>query len=443
MPHHTPRRTSARPTAAASLFAAALLGVWGAPASVAQQGVASATAPASPDSTGRAAGDDANPPGPPLPPDFKTPPEKPQDLYEVRPLIDEAESEQLRRDVYSRRFNSVIKSGPLDDGTRKLFRDWADWQARKLTMAQFVDDPVKLREEQEVRFLRFIRSAGTLAGGDRQKRALRAAVFDAVTQAVRPLLENHILVRLQAIYILSELDLSVRRDAPQEGYGPAIDPLLGVVADENMTEPMQGVKTFAVRTIAEILTSTGEIPGDLRLRTGEVLAKALRDHPEARGWYQSRLASTLPLVGVSDTVPLIAALTATLNDESRPFVARAAAAAALTRIGGLSGPERDGLPGAIRALTGQMASAYNENPTFELRWAFVPLYLALHVETSAERNRLPGGAVLKSTSLPGDLAAVERFVTPIVAHVRGQDPKQNAAGKFQPIPAALLNPEGA
>ena len=405
------------------------------PAAFAQGEAASA-----PDSTGQATDpSEANPPGPPLPPDFEPPPAKPEELFTVNPLITQQESATLKTQVNRDGIRSVLPGGPLNDNTRKLLATWADWRARSMTQPGLVEDPIKLQKEAGD-FIREIRLAGSRAGNDRDKRALKQAAFAAITDAVRPLLDNHLLIRLQAIYLLSELDLTVRRGQPPEGYGPAIDPLLEVVADPDTSEPMQGVKTFAVRTISEILRSTGEIPGDLRLRTGEVLSKELREHPDAHGWYQSRLARTLPWVGVRDTAPLVSALSVTLTDESRPFEARAAAAAGLTRIAGLGGPERDQLPGAIRALAEQMAAAYNAKPTFELRWAFIPLYLALHTESAAEQNRLPSGAVLKSASLPGDLAAVEQFVTPIVAHVRGQDARQNAAGTFQPIPAELLAP---
>ena len=436
----TRRRPAGWPHAAAALLAAGWCA--GTPAPAQDEAASAASAPSAPAADAPAAdAGEANPPGPALPPNFQPPPAKPESLFTATPLIDQAESATLKTQVNRQNIRNVLRAGPLNADTRKLLTTWADWRARNLTLAGVPDDPAQLRETAED-FLQEIRRAGGGAGNERNQRVFKAAVFDAVIEAVRPLLTNHLLVRVQAVYLLSELDLKVRRDQPQEGYGPAIAPLLEVVADGDMSEPVQGLKTFAVRTIDEILRTTGEVPGDLRLRTGEVLAAALRDHPEAAGWYQSRLAQALPRVGVRDTSPLTSALTAALTDESRPFEARAAAAAALTRIAGVAGPERDRLPAAIRGLAEEMAAAYNAKPTFELRWAFLPLYFSLHPQTPAERNGLPGSAVLKAASLPGDLASVEQFVTPIVEHVRGQDPRANAAGKFEPIPAGLLAPAG-
>ena len=250
-------------------------------------------------------------------------------------------------------------------------------------------------------------------------------------------------MKLQAIELLSELDVSVVPGASPEGCGPAVGPLLAVPADPRLEGDADRARIEAVRAAEGILASTDDLSEEMRLRASAALVAGLRGPTATPELYHCAVAHALPRVGLPDDDAAVTALWDAMHDRSRPFSVRVTCAESLMRTGGLRDSVRRTLPDAIRGLAQETAVAYDTRGSWSLRQTLGSFRYVFN-PYRGELERLPDGAVLRCKPLPEAFAAAERYITPIVSHVRGKDGRLGLrGGPTCAIPLDLLYPATA
>lgn len=273
------------------------------------------------------------------------------------PLIPFAQFQMLATKLKKARYGTPFRNGTAGDS---LIADWALWRAAQLTMKSERDNLKQRRAE----IMRDIRGLGSAVVGNRNAvRAFRKKICKALTGQLRKLLDDNFVVRVNAMLILSQMnlmeaDLDFSNPQPPESYGPAARVLLEEVIKKGQHPAL---KILAVRGIKRIA-----FLGELSLLDREEIANTLikefndkKSHP----WYQGRIAEalgSLDLQATSDGKAVIVhTLTQAVNDKTRTFPVRTDAAMALGRAGMIPNVNRNLLMYEIVDLTRQMADQYN------------------------------------------------------------------------------------
>lgn len=362
--------------------------------------------------------------GPALPPGFEAPPPKPELLTLDKELLPEGADDEFKK--IQTKYNTARRSG--DTGQRDLVIEGLKY--RVLRMASKSERESLHARRREI--IRDVRDAARLKGTSDQARRYREFVLEQVMGFAQQLLDNNFYVRLNAVILLTELDLvdgnPVRR-IEAVPYTPAFEPLLTVVADAAQPE---AVKIAAVRGLSRI-ARLGSLDNPTRVRAGRTLVAEL-ERRDTSIWYQTRLAEALGNVTIARIAvggaaqPLIVqTLVETLIDDKRHWITRSEAAKALGRAEMDGEVRADLVSYKIAEFAWQLALAYRNRPR-EFYWTncFLKVYLAYRPEDEADKQR-DGGLLLKAES--GAMSAYKPVINdafekikPLVVHMTKQSP---------------------
>ena len=403
--------------------------------------------------------------GPPLPRGFQPPPAKPESFTTVTPLATPAELEELRRSIERERYRDVLEVGPTDPKRKEIIENWAKYRVAQLTglapppeveedeeaeegavvaepepPGPLVEDRMALKEAVDELIREANRNVGPRGGG-RQVEDVKLAVFPILVAELVKLKDNHLVLRSQAVKILSRLEVAGdgRAGNPIKRYGPALGPLLEIFRATGDEEPELAVKYQTAHAVAFIAENGRNVPGKLEFEAANLFADALAGHPEYPGWMQAGLAGAVARLNLREPALALKLMTA-VTDESRPFEARTKAAAAVVRLPGVPAEVKQALPGALEELGRAMAQGYNARPSTEYVENFRTLEFVFKPVAPSEVGRLRD-AILTDTSVPSFLQAAYGRLHPLVKHVAGQD-LTASPGSWKPIPADLLATAG-
>lgn len=374
-----------------------------------------------------------------LPDDFVPPAAKPEHMTLRKPLMTQAEIQKedgdLRR-VGQRGVELVLYAGELNPANEEAIRRWANLRIAQLTA---VDEWSKLGEITSTEILLPLRTAGLKQSNPNRVLEFRRAVCKALTEACKSVLDNNFYVRMQAVRILSELNVreseTVGNRRPAVSYVPAMEPLLDVIADPEQPEAL---KILAAVGVARTANHADIIPAELKFRAADILTKELA-RADTPWWYQMRLAAAAAAIEFEidrNGQPIIVdTLLAVIADGNRSCMARTAAAKALGRTPIAAGKfdEKAAADGLVQ-LARDMSLAYNKAPD-KVQWyeCFINLYLTFKPNAGEDPAGLPQNSLIRKGSLPAALDSAAQRITPVVKHVVNQP-----IGKQKAIPGELI-----
>jgi len=375
-----------------------------------------------------------------LPEGFVPPAAKPAYITERKPLMTQAEIQkedgELRR-FGQRGVDTVLYVGDLNPANEEAIRRWANLRIAQLTA---VEDWSKLGDITSTQILLPLQTAGLRQSNPNRVREFREAVCRALADACKNVLENNLYVRMQAVRILSELNV---REKPTTGananppisYVPAMGPLLDVIASEKQPD---SVKVLAAVGVKRISDYADIIPAELKFRAADVLTKELA-RPETFWWYQMRLADASAAIEFEidrNGQPIVVdTLLAVIADEKRACMARTAAAKALGRTPITAGKfDEKAAADRLAQLARDMSLAYNKDPK-KAQWyeCFINLYLTFKPNVGEDPSGLPQSSLIRRGSLPAALDNAAQRITPVVKHVVNQP-----VGNQKAIPGELI-----
>jgi hypothetical protein len=264
-----------------------------------------------------------------------------------------------------------------------------------------------------------------------------------VVDRTRELLDGNFFVRLQAVVILSRLNLvegNPTKRIEEEAYIPAAEPLLAVVNDETQHDAL---KIVAVRGLGRI-ASTADLDAAVKLQMAQAFIDELGD-PALNDWYQFRLVEALGtienLVNDQNGQPFIVkALSEALVDRERHWLVRCEAAKSLGRTTLDRNINVGLLTFEMVRLARDMTEAQQKNPG-EFYWmeCFWRLYLAFKPEDKDEKQRIVGLLDRAEAGTIGgqdksDVVEAYKQIIPVAKIILN-----NAQPAPTPIPAANLN----
>ncbi|GAB4138704.1 MAG: hypothetical protein Tsb009_07070 [Planctomycetaceae bacterium] len=274
-------------------------------------------------------------------------------------LITEEEEEKLLNQIKSK-YTLILLQGKSDSESIRVIQKWARLKLYSMTRTANRGKLHEIRDE----ILRRIRSSGQILAraNPAAGRRFREIVCKAVAERASELLDNHFAVRLNAILILSQMNV-VERDLVKGtlpvAYIPAADILIRKVL-KDPTQP-QAVLIVAVNAIRR-LALLGEPNTAQRRAMANALIPILKNK-KYHSWLLSRTAEALGAVGVktdlSGRASIVQILMQTMVDKSVPPQVRSYAAKALGRTELAPNVDVSVITFEITDLTRQLAERYN------------------------------------------------------------------------------------
>jgi hypothetical protein len=380
---------------------------------------------------------------------------RPPSMNINKPLLTKAEYDKLEKQLTHQKFDRVLRAGVLNGGSRKIIQDWAKWRVYGMTLAEHRDDLFKRRQK----ILSEIIYCGKLNDNAGAVKQFRTEVLKTITARCTDVLDNNYYVRLHAIMILgnmnlTEYDRSARR--PPVAFGPAYKPLLEKVLLVSDDVQPESLKIAAAVSLKRIGLLAGRDPS--RTREREMAAGLIKEfnRTKTHPWYQCRLAEAMSSVELKsnpagEAIIVHALAKAVVNaDHSRTVPVRAQAAMSLGRACLASDVNIDLLMHEIVNLSAEMSDQYNAElaagkaPATHWPGSFLRLYFAFKPVDQLEKeylykNRLDAkdryaGFLEKGLRQKARIEAAFNQIKPVVKHVLEQSDKVVKA----PVPAATV-----
>lgn len=312
-----------------------------------------------------------------------------------KPLITKEEMDAIAKETGNLgKYRTVLRKGILNEEARTLIPLGIKYRIYGMTLKENRNQLDKFRDDLVLRDLSQTgQGAGALLTDADDIREFREFVLKEVVARASDLLDNNFYVRMHAVNLLAELDLTeadTRKRTPLVAYTPAMVPLLKVVKDPDQPE---AVKISAVRGLTRIL-ELGTTNIAQRIEIAQALTTELLN-ADYHYWYQMRVANALAYVNTlegADRKPRVAhALATALADPKRHWMVRAEAARSLGRVPLDAQINIDLIAHQIVQLGREMAAAYNENKN-ALYWksAFWKLYLAFQPNGDYDKKTKAG-----------------------------------------------------
>jgi hypothetical protein len=382
---------------------------------------------------------DEAPPAPdaPLPDYFVPPAARPAFMTDRKPLMTTEEIHKEDGALRLLRVDRVLSGGETGNANAEIVRRWADLRIAELTA---VDDWTKIGELTSAQILLPLRNAALRQSNPNRVREFREMLCKAVADACSRVLDNNFYVRMQAVRILSELNVREKEvtgtSKPAVSYVPAMEPLLSVI--DNPEQP-ESLKVLAAVGIARVADAADIVPAELKFKAADILTKELAK-PDHFWWYDMRLADAAAAIEFEidrTGQPIVVdTLLSVIADGNRSCMARTAAAKALGRTPVMAGKFDDkAAADRIAKLARDMSLAYNKNPG-NVQWyhCFLNLQLTFKPNAGEDVAGLPQNSLIRTGSLPAPLDNVEQRILPLAKHVLNQP-----VGKpHKPIPAELI-----
>lgn len=241
----------------------------------------------------------------------------------------EEEEKALKVELQLKNVKSKLRAGESYAKHKELIQKSIEYGVYRLTMVSHRNELSKISGS----FLRDIRNAAFLQNKPSLAESFRKAYLTDVTAKLIELLDGNFNVRMQAVVLLTELNLieanaAKRREAV--AFIPVKTPLMDVLKDKKQKTALKVVAVNGLRRILETADPKTTDKVDIAVALASEIQNA-KTHP----WYQMRLAETLGTIGIvrdNRNQPLIVkTLVDVLMDVERPWIVRATAARALGR----------------------------------------------------------------------------------------------------------------
>lgn len=398
--------------------------------------------------------------------EYKPPRSVPPVMELNKELTTDAQDQAMRTEVdrQDKYKTAVFSSADVSAKGKAIVDKWAKWRMYQMTLKSNRKRLHEIRDE----IMRDLNYAGQSPSVNRkQVEEFRNYLCDQVTQRATELLDNNFHVRLNAVIILAQLNLTEedgRKGIPEQAYVKAAIPLLNVLSAPTgggIDQQLEAVKVQAAIGLGRInLLGPG---GDLNINVQNqnlrnLIAKTIiteLQNPKANAWYQMRLCESLASIDLINDVTtgraiIVQQLGEVLADREREFRVRARAARSLGRCVLPPGLNAEKLVFQILLLEYEMSLEYQKKPN-EFYWmdCFLDVYYAFHPMTDTEGqlygNKRPPG--LNQKNLGNVAREAYQQLLPIASHVVNQKgffpPKEGEAWvKNQPIAPQLVSDLG-
>ncbi len=319
-----------------------------------------------------------------LPPGLIQARDIPPEMQITKEMYTDAEEIEFRRKGL-KPFEDALKSSNLTDEEKKAIDAGAKYMIDRFTMKKFREEEAPKKGDKPGAVLRNAPPKERLH--DLRKTILndiklkaktpasREYLLKAITDRCEQLLDNHFIVRLNVVLLLSQLssEYPTKVGVEPPAYVGACPVLLKVVKDDKQH---QAIKIPAVRGLIRICR-TGLPPDPNDKRRAEIalaLAAELKRN-DTYWWYQMVLVECLATAGVTvdpaarNNPVVLDALRDTISDKKRHWEVRTKAAKAVGRLPPDNNVNIAPTAYAIANLGYEMAQAYNASPA-RVEWKY-------------------------------------------------------------------------
>jgi hypothetical protein len=375
---------------------------------------------------------------PTLAPEYKPPRAVPPVMEHNKELTTDADDQALGVELERRdKYKSVFNDGDSSAKGKAIVDKWAKWRMYQMTLKSNRHRLHEIRAEIS-RDLGYAAKSKDL--NRKEVEEFRNYLCDQTTQRAAELLDNNFHVRLNAVIILAQLNLTEEDKGeaiPEQAYVKATIPLLSVLSAPTggaVDQQLEAVKVQAAIGLGRtnLLGPGGDLNisvqgQNLRNLTAKTLSAELQN-PKANSWYQMRLCESLASIDLINDVTtgrpiIVQQLSEVLADREREFRVRARAARSLGRCVLPPGLNTQKLVFQILLLEYEMALEYQKKPN-EFYWldCFLDVYFAFHPMTGDENllygnKRLPG---LNQKNLGNTVREAYTQSLPIASHIVNQ-----------------------
>jgi hypothetical protein len=266
-----------------------------------------------------------------LPKDYKVPPETPDVITNHEPLLTPQEIADLKK--IESKYKSLLRGtgGALKEDEKATIRKGIQYRLALLCEKENLQQIHKFREDLTVRDLQ---NAGKLIPAA-DVRNFRRYILQEILKQTEALLKKNLYVRIQAVTLLGELDLTepdAQGKLKLEAFTESLPVLVKVISDPEQPDV---VKIAATRSIVRLLRfGVASVPH--KYEVANAVTSELKDDKKFF-WYQLRLAEALSLLDVTldltDRKPFIVnTLRMVMNDPKRDWQVRSMAVRSLGRV---------------------------------------------------------------------------------------------------------------
>jgi len=332
-------------------------------------------------------------------------------------LLTKQEEARFRKTGLLKRYRDSLKSLNPTEKDKDAIAQGAVWHLKRMSMKKYRNALPSLRQE-------ILRDLLLYA---RQSPAARKELLQQLTSKSELLFDNNFYVRLNAVILLTQLNLvEPKGDVELVAYVPVAKPLLKIVKDKKQLDP---IKVQAVKGLTRIcrlgaLPLTDEIRPEIAVALVAELARQ-----GTHWWYQMRLAEGLAACGVAsnpsnrDDAMVVNSLSQTMSNEKRHWIARSAAAKALGRVP-LEKAANHSLESLVYwtiELAYRMSQDFDKNPEQSFwRVCYENVYLAFHALNTDESKRRAG--FLQKGGGQNYVQGAYEIIVPLVKYIRDTTP---------------------
>ena len=392
------------------------------------------------------------------PADLNQPRTIPPEMEITKELYSDGEEKEFRQKHENKGFADALKAEKLTDENKKMLDLAAKYWIRRMTLEKYRAEeamkakpalgekpPLPKDRKENLADLRK-RLLDLIRNGNSGRLSVEVREFfqKAIIAECNGLLDNHYLVRLNAVILVGQLSLNngnPQKNPPEEpaAYAPGYAFLLGIVKDEKQHI---SIRIAAVRGLTRICKLGLPDPNDKRRPEIALALASQLSKSDTHYWYQMALAECLATAGLvadpanKNNPVILQALADTIADPKRHWYARCEAARAVGRLNIEPTHAVGPIVAEIVSLGYQMGQAYNANPKREA-WSnhFVNLYLAFKPESA--KTLAPGGKRIAGllAALPNSKEVKESYeqIVPLASHVLNAGGKQFTAATLDAV----------
>ena len=358
-----------------------------------------------------------------LPKGFRPPPPTPKELSIEKPLTNEDEVVEARKKKPE--LQAALDSGKVNPDTQKLIDMVIRVNVQELSMTERRDELTTLRKSITRYFDQFI---------DATKHAeMKKFACDSIVKHATTLLDGNFHVRLQAVLLIGELNMSPEvpglRPKPAVAFIDGLPVLLDVIQPPQgglqQPEPVRILAAMGAHRLLELGRHTLKINSKIPVDS----AKRMLAQLEGNGtdWYHLRLIEALVQTALA-TVPnaqnqqepaIVEALARILSNPQRSYRIRARAAKLLGRTPMPPGVQAAPIAYSIVKLTQQIATDLNQRRIFSDHALFElnDVYLAFKAEKGESTTDGRKQAGLVSTLNQQPIQSAYKDILPIIKSI--------------------------
>ncbi len=380
--------------------------------------------------------------------------EIPPEMEITKELLTDADETEFRRKGGEQAFQNALKSTNLTDDEKKALDAAAKLWAYRFTMKKYREEETPLKKDPKEAQPKVAPAGPKERLPDLRKNVLiavrtygktpvaREYFLKSLTERLSEILDNHFLVRLNAVILLGQLQSD--NGNPTKGVEPtpyvgAYQLMLKVIKDEKQHV---AVKITAVRGLTRICRSGFADPNDKRRSEIAMVIVSVLAKKETHWWCQMALAECLGAAGVTydptnkQSPVVLQVLAEVMADKNRHWQARTEAARAIGYLPLDANLNFAPVAYEMVNLGYQMSLAYNAKPTRDA-WNnyYLSLYLAFKAPNAtlkiAGGKRKPG--LLEALPNSREVKEAYEQIVLMAAHVLNSGGKQFSADQLKAI----------